>query len=67
VPAASRDLPEASIAVATGEVDLISRCDLKTVHLLARRPGVRVEEATGLRWGESARRVPSGFPAPLAR
>ena len=34
-------------AVATGAVDLISRCDLKTVHLLARRPGVRVEEATG--------------------
>ena len=34
-------------AVATGEVDVISRCDLKTVHLLARRPGVRVEEETG--------------------
>ncbi len=34
-------------AVATGEVDVISRCDLKTVHLLGRRPGVRVEEETG--------------------
>ncbi len=34
-------------AVATDEVDVISRCDLKTVHLLARRPGVRVEEETG--------------------
>jgi peptide/nickel transport system substrate-binding protein len=34
-------------AVATGEVDLISRCDLKTVHLLKRRPNVKVEEATG--------------------
>ncbi len=34
-------------AVATGDVDLISRCDLKTVHLLARRKGVRVEEETG--------------------
>ena len=34
-------------AVATGDVDVISRCDLKTVHLLSRRPGVRVEEATG--------------------
>jgi len=34
-------------AVATGEVDVISRCDLKTVHLLARKPGVRVEEETG--------------------
>jgi peptide/nickel transport system substrate-binding protein len=34
-------------AVATGEVDVISRCDLKTAALLGRRPGVRVEEATG--------------------
>jgi peptide/nickel transport system substrate-binding protein len=34
-------------AVATGEVDVISRCDLKTVNLLARRPGVKVEEETG--------------------
>ncbi|MCL5775434.1 ABC transporter substrate-binding protein [Limibaculum sp. FT325] len=34
-------------ALVTGEVDLINRCDLKTVHLLARQPGVRVEEATG--------------------
>jgi len=34
-------------AVATGEVDVISRCDLKTVQLLGRKPGVRVEEATG--------------------
>jgi peptide/nickel transport system substrate-binding protein len=34
-------------AVATGEVDVITRCDLKTVHLLARRPGVKVEEETG--------------------
>ena len=34
-------------AVATGEVDVISRCDLKTVHLLGRRPGIRVEEETG--------------------
>jgi peptide/nickel transport system substrate-binding protein len=34
-------------AVATGEVDVISRCDRKTLHLLARRTGVRVEEETG--------------------
>ena len=34
-------------AVASEEVDMISRCDLKTVHLLGRRPGVKVEEATG--------------------
>ncbi|MDJ0610512.1 MAG: ABC transporter substrate-binding protein [Kiloniellales bacterium] len=33
--------------VVTDEVDVISRCDLKTVHLLKRRPGVRVEEETG--------------------
>ncbi len=31
----------------TGEVDIISRVDLKTVGLLERVPGVRVEEATG--------------------
>jgi len=34
-------------AVVTGAVDLISRCDLKTAHLLAQQPGIRVEEATG--------------------
>ena len=34
-------------AVASDEVDVISRVDLKTAHLLARRPGVRVEEETG--------------------
>lgn len=34
-------------ALATGEVDIISRCDLQTVKLLARRPGIRVEEETG--------------------
>ncbi|MEL7346153.1 MAG: ABC transporter substrate-binding protein [Pseudomonadota bacterium] len=34
-------------AVATGEVDMMSRVDLKTVGLLKRRPGLRVEEATG--------------------
>ncbi len=35
-------------ALITGEVDLINRCDLKTVQLLARAPGLRIEEATGL-------------------
>jgi len=31
----------------TGEVDLMSRVDLKTVGLLERQPGIKVEEATG--------------------
>ena len=34
-------------ALKTGEVDVMSRCDLKTVHLLARTPGIKVEETTG--------------------
>lgn len=34
-------------ALATGKVDLMSRVDLKTVNMLARLPGLRVEEATG--------------------
>ena len=34
-------------AVASGEVDLINRVDLKTVHLLARRPGIKIQEVTG--------------------
>ena len=31
----------------TGDVDMMSRVDLKTVNLMQRRPGVKVEEATG--------------------
>ena len=34
-------------ALVSKKVDVISRCDLKTVNLLAKRPGVRVEETTG--------------------
>ncbi|MEL6265372.1 MAG: ABC transporter substrate-binding protein [Pseudomonadota bacterium] len=34
-------------AVASGEVDMMSRVDLKTASLLGRRPNLRVEEATG--------------------
>lgn len=34
-------------ALATGDVDMISRVDLKTVGLLQQRPGLRVEEETG--------------------
>jgi peptide/nickel transport system substrate-binding protein len=43
-------LPDANArqaALLTGDVDVISRLDLKTVGLLSRRPGLRVEEATG--------------------
>ncbi len=36
-----------SNALATGEIHVMDRCDLKTVHLLARKPGVKVEEVTG--------------------
>jgi len=34
-------------ALVSKQVDVINRCDLKTVHLLAKRPGIKVEEATG--------------------
>jgi peptide/nickel transport system substrate-binding protein len=34
-------------ALTTGEVDAINRCDPKTVHLLARAAGIRIEEVTG--------------------
>lgn len=34
-------------ALATGDADVMSRVDLKTVDLLKRRPGIRVEESTG--------------------
>ena len=34
-------------ALVTGEVDAIDRVDLKTAHLLKRKPGVEVESTTG--------------------
>jgi len=34
-------------AIATGTVHVMDRPDLKTAHLLARRPGIEVEQATG--------------------
>lgn len=34
-------------AMATGQVDAIVRCDLKTAHLLGKKPGVNVIETTG--------------------
>jgi peptide/nickel transport system substrate-binding protein len=42
------DLSARSNALVTGKVDLIDRPDLKTVHLLAKKPGIRVDEVTGL-------------------
>jgi len=34
-------------ALTSGRVDLINRADLKTVQILGRRPGIRVEESAG--------------------
>lgn len=34
-------------ALVTGEVDVINRTDLKTAHLLARNPGIRIEDVPG--------------------
>jgi peptide/nickel transport system substrate-binding protein len=34
-------------ALKTGEIHLMDRCDLKTVHLLAKMPGISVKEVTG--------------------
>ena len=34
-------------AMMTGEVDVIGRPDLKTVHLLQRRPGIKIEQTSG--------------------
>jgi len=34
-------------ALTTGEIDAMDRVDIKTVHLLKRRPGIRVEETSG--------------------
>lgn len=34
-------------ALITGEVDVVSRPDLKTVHMLKRRPGLKLEQTSG--------------------
>jgi peptide/nickel transport system substrate-binding protein len=34
-------------ALTTGEIDVMDRVDIKTVHLLKRRKGIRVEETSG--------------------
>ncbi len=41
------DVAARTNALKTGEIDVMDRCDLKTVHLLKRTPGIKVEESTG--------------------
>ena len=41
------DISARTNALRTGEVDLMNRCDLKTVHLLERTAGIEVAEVTG--------------------
>ncbi|MDH3472251.1 MAG: ABC transporter substrate-binding protein [Rhodospirillales bacterium] len=41
------DVTARTNALTTGEVDAIDRVDIKTVHLLKRKPNVRVEETSG--------------------
>ena len=41
------DVSARTNALKTGEVDVIDRVDLKTVHLLEKTPGIKVEEKTG--------------------
>ncbi len=41
------DAAARSNALITGEIQVMDRCDPKTVHLLKRTPGLRVEEITG--------------------
>ena len=43
------DVTARTNALTTGEIDVMDRCDLKTVHLLKRNSNVVVEETTGTR------------------
>lgn len=43
-----QDMSARTNALVTGKVDLIDRIDLKTVHLLGRKPGIRIDETTSL-------------------
>jgi len=40
-----------------GDVDVIDKCKLKTVHLLERRKGIRVEKVRGVEQATEAQRV----------
>lgn len=42
-----QDVSARQSALQTGEVDIMIRADLKTVHLLERAPNIKVEEETG--------------------
>jgi peptide/nickel transport system substrate-binding protein len=42
-----KDTAARTNALTTGEIDLADRTDIKTVHLLKRRKGIRVEETSG--------------------
>jgi peptide/nickel transport system substrate-binding protein len=41
------DIAARTNSLKTGQIDVMDRCDLKTVHLLEKMPGIRVEEVTG--------------------
>ena len=41
------DIAARTNALKTGQIDVMDRPDLKTVHLLEKMPGIRVEEVTG--------------------
>jgi peptide/nickel transport system substrate-binding protein len=41
------DLNARTTALVSGEVDAIDRLDLKTVHLLKRKPGIRINQVAG--------------------
>ncbi|MEZ5846647.1 MAG: ABC transporter substrate-binding protein [Geminicoccaceae bacterium] len=43
------DVTARTNALTTGEIDVMDRCDLKTVHLLGRNPNIKVQETTGTR------------------
>lgn len=43
-----KDVAARTNALKTGEVHMINRCDLKTVHLLERSPDIDVHQVTGL-------------------
>jgi peptide/nickel transport system substrate-binding protein len=41
------DINARTAALTSGQVEIMDRCELKTAHLLDKRPGVRVEEVVG--------------------
>ena len=41
------DVAARTNALVSGQLDFMDRCETKTAHLLSRRPGIKVEEASG--------------------